>query len=227
MLDDDGSKNTDDSGSKSQNETDNVPQPEEVVPSSEQTLVEAEPSANSVESDEDREEPVEDNVVQLDPAAAMKSQVNDLAAKLRTVSKAYTDLQDEMDSFRQRQMQLADVKAQKRAGEVVVAFFEPVQNLKRCLETAGDDAESIKQGLEMVVGQFGTQMEQLGLREVPGIGSRFDPNVHNALALAPVKEKEKDGIVLMVHAAGYAVGTRVIQPAQVIIGKFEESQTEA
>ena len=31
----------------------------------------------------------------------------------------------------------------------------------------------------------GDQMEQLGLREVPGIGSKFDPNVHNARPWRP------------------------------------------
>ena len=157
-----------------------------------------------------------------------KQQVEELAAKLRTVSKAYTDLQEEMDSFRQRQMQLADVKAQRKAGEVVEAFFEPVQNLKRCLETGGDDVAAVRQGVEMVLSQFSTRMDKLGLKEVPGAGSRFDPSVHNALALQPVENKEQDGIVLHVHAVGYAVGGRVIQPAQVIIGKYEEmAPTEA
>lgn len=158
----------------------------------------------------------------------MKQQLDELAAKLRTVSKAYTDLQEEMDSFRQRQMQLADVKAQKKAGEVVEVFFEPLQNLKRCLETGGEDVGAVRQGIEMVLSQFSTRMDKLGLKEVPGVGSKFDPSVHNALALQPVQQREQDGIVLHVHAVGYAVGARVIQPAQVIIGKFEESApTEA
>jgi molecular chaperone GrpE (heat shock protein) len=124
-------------------------------------------------------------------------------------------------------MQLAESKAQKRAGEVVEVFFEPVQNLTRCLEMSGDDIEAIKQGVSMVLGQFATKMKLLGLREVPGVGSRFDPAVHSALAMTPVQEKEKDGLVLLVHATGYAVGSRVIQPAQVVIGKYEESPTEA
>lgn len=158
----------------------------------------------------------------------MKQQLDELAAKLRTVSKAYTDLQEEMDSFRQRQMQLADVKAQKKAGEVVEVFFEPLQNLKRCLETGGEDVAAVRQGIEMVLSQFSARMDKLGLKEVPGVGSKFDPSVHNALALQPVQQREQDGIVLHVHAVGYAVGSRVIQPAQVIIGKFEESApTEA
>jgi len=162
------------------------------------------------------------------PEDRAKQQAEDLAAKLRTVSKAYTDLQDEMDSFRQRQMQLADVKAQKKAGEVIEVFFEPVQNLKRCLETSGDDVNAVRQGIEMVLSQFSTRMDKLGLKEVPGVGSRFDPSIHNALALQPVEKREQDGVVLHVHAVGYAVGGRVIQPAQVIIGKFEESApTEA
>ena len=212
MQENEGSKNSD--------------QPQEEAPNA----PEAESSgAGDGAADEGKaaEDPVELKIAAPDPVEVLKKEREELAAKLRTVSKAYTDLQEEMDSFRQRQMQLAEVKAQKKAGEVVEVFFEPVQNLKRCLETAGDDAESIKQGLEMVIGQFNGRMDKLGLQEVPGVGSRFDPNVHNALAMQPVFEKEKDGVVLLVHAAGYAVGSRVIQPAQVIIGKFEEADTEA
>jgi molecular chaperone GrpE len=212
MQEDDGSKNSD----QPQEEAANAPEAQsDLGPEKVEDEVSAE------------EQPVELKIADPDPVDLLRKEREELAAKLRTVSKAYTDLQQEMDSFRQRQLQLAEVKAQKKAGEVIETFFEPVQNLKRCLETAGDDADSIKQGLEMVVGQFNGRMDKLGLKEVPGVGARFDPNVHNALAMQPVLEKEKDGVVLLVHAVGYAVGSRVIQPAQVVIGKFEEGSAEA
>jgi molecular chaperone GrpE (heat shock protein) len=51
----------------------------------------------------------------------------------------------------------------------------------------------------------------------------FDPNLHEALAVTPVAEKEKDGRVVHVHATGYRLGGKVLQPAQVIIGKYGES----
>jgi molecular chaperone GrpE len=217
----------DDASGKSEENSDQPQDGAVNAPDGAQAPVEAELIQPEIEDDAP-EEVAEVHILEPNPAEVARKQADDLAAKLRTVSKAYTDLQEEMDAFRQRQMQLADVKAQRKAGEVVEAFFEPVQNLKRCLETSGQDVESVRQGIEMVLTQFASRMDKLGLREVPGVGSRFDPAVHNALALQPVQEKEQDGIVLLVHAVGYAVGSRVIQPAQVVIGKFEETTiTEA
>jgi molecular chaperone GrpE len=70
-------------------------------------------------------------------------------------------------------------------------------------------------------------MHRLGLEEVPGEGADFDPNLHEALAVTPVAEQEQDGKVLMVHTAGYAVKGKVLQAAQVVIGKYQEAAGEA
>ena len=79
----------------------------------------------------------------------------------------------------------------------------------------------------MVLHQFMEALHKLGLREVPGVGSKFDPNVHEALGLTPVTDPAQDGIVLVVHTTGFAVGSRVLQAAQVVIGKYEEAAGEA
>lgn len=153
--------------------------------------------------------------------ARLRAQLEESSARLRTVSKAYTDLQQEMDAFRKRQQVLAEAKAERKAGEVVERFFEPVQNLKRALEAEGS-AQDLRDGVKLVLQQFSRQLEVLGLTEVPGIGSTFDPKVHDALALMPVTDPAQDGKVIAVHSTGWKVGDRVIQPAQVVIGKLQE-----
>jgi molecular chaperone GrpE len=152
----------------------------------------------------------------------LREQLEEASARLRTVSKAYTDLQKEMDAFRKRQQVLAESKAEKKAAQVVERFFEPVQNLKRALEDTTSDADGLRNGVRMVLQQFSRQMEELGLREVPGVGATFDPKVHDALAVMPVTDPDQDGKVVTVHNTGWTVGERVIQPAQVVIGKYQE-----
>ena len=70
-------------------------------------------------------------------------------------------------------------------------------------------------------------MGRLGLTEVPGVGASFDPQLHEALAVTPVTDEDQDGRILMVHRTGYQLGTHVIQPAQVVIGKLEAPVAEA
>ena len=52
----------------------------------------------------------------------------------------------------------------------------------------------------------------------------FDPNLHEALSVVPVAEAEQDGMVIEVFSAGYRVGSRLLKPARVIIGRHEGAE---
>jgi molecular chaperone GrpE len=147
--------------------------------------------------------------------------------RLRTVSKGYTDLQAEMKSFRERMEARAKLDSELQAFEQVKRFFDPVMNLRRSIANPGSDVALLVEGLKMVNSQFMEALAKLGLEEVPGEGSTFDPNLHEALAVTPVDDPSKDGKVLAVHTSGYAVKGRVLQPAQVVIGKYQDAAGEA
>lgn len=147
--------------------------------------------------------------------------------RLRTVSKGYTDLQAEMKSFKERMEARARLDSELQAFEQVKRFFDPVMNLKRSIANPGADVAQLVDGLRMVHSQFMDALGKLGLEEIPGEGATFDPNLHEALAVTPVDDKDKDGRVLSVHTTGYAVKGRVLQPAQVVIGKYQDAAGEA
>lgn len=147
-------------------------------------------------------------------------------AKWREISRAYTHLQNDMDAFRKRMTQQSQTQAQQKGYEVVAAFFEPIQNLKRCVETPNSNISSLLEGLHMVLSQFSQKMEGMGLQEVPGVGSLFNPLYHNALVLMPVSDPAQDGRVQVVHQVGYSIGETVLQEAQVVVGKYEAPASE-
>ncbi len=174
--------------------------------------------------------PVTPEVVEAPPIdlrsaeiAELRRRLDDTTGKLKAVSKAYTELESDNDSYRRRMAAQADQRVERKAGEVVEKFFEPVQNLKRSLEAGKSDPSGVLVGLEMVVNQFTEVLRRLGLEEVPGLGSTFDPNIHEALAIAPVSDPALDGKVVDVYATGWRIGTKVLQPAQVVIGKLGEA----
>lgn len=165
--------------------------------------------------------------VEPDPSVALQAKLEEAQARLRTVSKAYSDLQKEMAAFRERMEARAKVESELQAFDQARRFFDPVMNLKRSLAQPGDDLEGLKAGLQMVQRQFMEAMEKLGLEEIPGEGAPFDPKIHEALAVSPVQDPALDGKVLMVHTAGFTVKGKVLQAAQVVIGKHQESAGEA
>ena len=168
--------------------------------------------------------PAEDPVV-----ATLRDQVAALEARLRTVSAAYRNQQDEIKNIRDRLERQAAVDGERRRGEVVATLFEPTQNLRRAIKAIRDArvAEELVSGFDMTMHQYMDAFHKLGLEEVPGKGARFDPNLHEAIHAAPVDDPALDGVVLDVFSAGYRIGNRLITPARVIIGQKQEPAGEA
>lgn len=156
----------------------------------------------------------------------LRARLEEANARLRAVSKAYTDAQNEMNAFRERMEHQAKFRAERQAYEQALAFFDPVQNLKRSVAAEQDPAALI-QGLHMVIGQFMEALHKLGMEAVPGVGAPFDPRLHEALAITPVTDRAQDGRVLVVHADGWTVQGKVLKAAQVVVGKFHDAAGEA
>jgi molecular chaperone GrpE len=180
-------------------------------------------AADAVGSDEKDADPEPEP----DPLAELQSRYDEAQARLRTVSKAYRDLQGEMHAFRERMEARAKMESERQAFDQARRFFDPVMNLKRSLAQQTSDIDALRSGLEMVQHQFMEAMEKLGLEEVPGEGASFDPNVHEALAVTPVTDEAQDGKVLMVHTTGFTVKGKVLQAAQVVIGKYQADAGDA
>lgn len=162
-----------------------------------------------------------------DEVASLRATVAELEARLRTVSAAYRQQQDEIAATKERLARQASLKEELRRGEVVGTLFEPVENLRRSLEvlrkvTEGDAVT----GLELVLNQFFEAFRQLGLEEVPGKGSRFDPNLHEALTAMPVSDPALDGVVIEVFDKGYRIGSRLLKASRVVIGQHQDNVGE-
>ena len=175
-----------------------------------------------------------DNVGELyslpDPRVAeLEASVEELRGRLRAVSAAFQKQQDDISATRQRLERQAALKEELRRGEVVTSLFDPVQNLRRSVEAArkGAAVDDMLRGLEMVLHQFMDGFQKLGLEEVPGKGARFDPNSHEAITTIPVHDPALDNVVMEVFSVGYRIGNRLIEPARVIIGAFQDPEAEA
>lgn len=152
--------------------------------------------------------------------AELEIKLAETESRLRAVSKAYADQRNEITSSRERaEAHLKNMIARKE-GEVARIFFEPVQNLQRSLEAHTTDTASLLTGVRMVLTQCLDGLHRLGLREIPGVGSSFDPNLHEAIGVEQVDDESADDTVLTVLLTGYTVGAVVLQPAKVIVGKY-------
>jgi molecular chaperone GrpE len=74
------------------------------------------------------------------------------------------------------------------------------------------------QGLFLVARRLTTLLDQLGVRQIGVAGEPFDPHRHEAIT-TEARADVPEGTILHVDRPGYALGERVIRPAQVIVAR--------
>lgn len=98
-----------------------------------------------------------------------------------------------------------------------------VDNLGRALLTLegtakadlGDNAKNLMEGIELTEKNLFAVLARHGIKAVPGKGSKFDPNVHQAVAQIPSDEDK--GYVAEVMQVGFTIGERTLRAAMVAV----------
>jgi len=96
-------------------------------------------------------------------------------------------------------------------------------NLSRALLTLdgkakkdmGDNAKNLLDGIELTEKDLIMILARHGIKAVAGIGSKFDPNVHQAVAQIPSDEEK--GHVATVMQTGFTLGDRTLRAAMVAV----------
>ena len=128
-------------------------------------------------------------------------------------SDAYLRLLAEYDNYRKRSQRekdslYADIKA-----DTLLKFLPVYDNLVRALKQPTED-EAYRKGIEMIMTQFNTTMEKLGVEKIESLGRTFDPALHNAVMHVDDETKGENEIV-EVFQEGFRLGEKVIRFAMV------------
>ena len=128
-------------------------------------------------------------------------------------SDAYLRLLAEYDNYRKRSQRekdslYADIKA-----DTLLKFLPVYDNLVRALKQPTED-EAYRRGIEMIMTQFCTTMEKLGVEKIESLGKTFNPALHNAVMHVDDETKGENEIV-EVFQEGFRLGDKVIRFAMV------------
>lgn len=148
-----------------------------------------------------------------EPESAKEEQKGEDAAAYAALNDKYLRICAEYDNFRRRSQKekeslYGDVKA-----DTLLKFLPVYDNLVRALSAATED-EAYKKGVEMIMTQFNTTMEKLGVTKIESLGEKFDPAFHNAVMHVDDEEKGENEIV-EVFQEGFKLGDKVIRFAMV------------
>ena len=140
--------------------------------------------------------------------------------KIAALEKEKADLNDkflricaEYDNFRKRSQKEKDALYGDIKANTVTQFLPVYDNLERALKQNTED-EAYKKGVEMIMTQFCTTLEKMGVTEIKCLGEKFDPTMHNAVMHVDDEEKGENEIV-EVFQKGFKLGEKVIRFAMV------------
>lgn len=117
--------------------------------------------------------------------------------------------------------QLLDVSDNvQRALFAKASFYQKIEN-----HPDKDFFISFIDGVDMIRQAFATALESQGIKPVPAVGAKFDPNVHQALMEVETNQQEP-GTVVQVVQEGYMIHDRLLRPAMVGVAKLPSEKKE-
>lgn len=124
----------------------------------------------------------------------------------------------ELENLRRRtERELAN--AHKYAIEKFALELLPVRDsLKLGLAAVGEsnaDVARLQEGTELTLKMLTAAMAKFGIAELNPAGERFNPELHQAIAVLP--GDVEPNMVLTVHQHGYRLHDRLIRPAMVVV----------
>jgi molecular chaperone GrpE len=128
----------------------------------------------------------------------------------------YLRLAADFENFRRRKAQELIDRSRYASEDAAKALLPVLDNLRRAIghaADAGDEAVMVS-GLELVVREFETALEQLGIEPIEAKGRPFDPSLHEAIGGEDSEDVEVDTVADEVQR-GYRLHDRVIRPSLV------------
>ena len=132
---------------------------------------------------------------------------------LAALNDKYLRICAEYDNFRKRSQKEKEALYKDVKADTLKSFLPVYDNLLRALAQPTEDAAYAK-GVEMIMAQFNTTMEKLGVEKIESLGQSFDPAFHNAVMHVDDETKGENEIV-EVFQEGFKMGDKVIRFAMV------------
>ncbi|MDY0097103.1 MAG: nucleotide exchange factor GrpE [Candidatus Dojkabacteria bacterium] len=159
----------------------------------------------------------------------LKSSIEELALtidkvedeKLEIVNqlkRALADYQN-LEANTQKRLTLLYMQSRKGLAEKLIPIVDDLTMAVRSKEEIKFDqqSESWANGVVEILSNLEKSLEEIGLKKyLPEKGSKFEPNIHEALS---VIEGEVPGVIYDVIQPGYILDDTVIRPSRVVVTK--------
>ena len=99
-------------------------------------------------------------------------------------------------------------------------LLEVIDSLEKALSHAPlkNGAKGLEEGIRLTMKQFLNILEKFGVKPIQSVGTKFDPQFHEAVG-EEEKEEHEPGTVVSETQKGYTLHDRLLRAARVIVAK--------
>jgi molecular chaperone GrpE len=159
------------------------------------------------------------------PETVQADRLAELEAEVARLKSEVLYARADTENVRRRLEQQAEDRGKYAVGQFAKDVLSVADNLRRALDAVppaaregNDIANTLTVGVELTEREMLTALERYGIRPVQALGTRFDPNLHQAM-MEMEDLTQPEGTVVMVMQQGYQIHDRLLRPALVAVSK--------
>jgi molecular chaperone GrpE len=120
----------------------------------------------------------------------------------------------EFDNYKKRTAREKESLYSESMAMAVSKVLPVMDNLELALSASDSDENKVKDGISLILKQFGDILKDMGVSEIEALGKTFDPNLHNAV-MHEENAEMPENVVSQVFRKGYAMGGKVVRHSTV------------
>ena len=151
----------------------------------------------------------------------LQAKTRESEQKLEEAAAGLQKAREEGEALRRRLTRDFERRLAAAKGESLTGFLEVLDNFDLAIRAAEDSSnlEAFLQGIRMVQDLFLQSLRNFGLEPMDLLGKEFDPRVAEAMGMADVEDREREGRIVDVLRRGFTVKGEVLRAAQVRVGR--------
>ena len=150
------------------------------------------------------------------PSPKKRVTKKDLENLIQSLEDKQLRLKAEFDNFRKRKESEISALLKYEGKNFILDFLSILDNINRGIDSYKD--ENIQKALLLIKEDFLKKMGSKEIKEFGEVGEIFNPELHEALTTANLKDKEEDEIV-EVYEVGFKYKDLIIRHAKVVVNK--------
>lgn len=140
--------------------------------------------------------------------------LEELTAQIAALQDKNLRLMAEFENYKKRTQKEKESSYEFAMADTIGKLLPVLDTLELSLTQDAADGNAFKAGIELVVKQFRTTLEKIGVTEIPALNEPFNPELHNAVMRQEDGEGEPDTVVEVLQK-GYTLKERVIRHSMV------------